>query len=126
MKSPLLGDEFSWFALHEMPPFYKINACIYTNTNSLPIVFHPSHLKVLFAEKVLLVIIHSRVKGCAHVRLFMSIRIIVPQAEPKGWIWNGLGFRELYTSHILMHVLEAGLGVSSRTPVLCSLCSWSG
>ena len=26
--------------------------------------------------------------------------------DPKGWIWNRLGFRERYASHILMTALE--------------------
>ncbi|CBJ29444.1 conserved unknown protein [Ectocarpus siliculosus] len=28
------------------------------------------------------------------------------QVDPKGWVWNRLGFRELYTTHILMTALE--------------------
>ncbi|CAM9908395.1 unnamed protein product [Scytosiphon promiscuus] len=27
------------------------------------------------------------------------------QVDPKGWVWNRLGFRELYTTHILMTAL---------------------
>lgn len=45
--------------------------------------------------------------------------VILRQVDPKGWVWNRLGFRELYMKHILMTALGVranGIAVLKGVP----------